>query len=137
MSITDVQKQRVRDRAGNCCEYCRVSQSARLTCFQVDHIIAIKHGVTDDDENLCLACYKNTYKGSNIAAADPETGKPTILFHPRQQTWDDHFLLNFDATITGLTPVGRATVAVLRINDKRVKQRSGELAEGDYPCQKA
>jgi hypothetical protein len=136
MSITDGQKQRVRERAGHCCEYCRVSQSARLTRFQVDHIIAIKHGGADDDDNLCLACYEcNGYKGSNVAALDPATGDAVKLFHPRQQRWDDHFVFNADATITGLTPEGRTTFAVLRFNDdERVKQRLGELAVGDYPC---
>lgn len=136
MSISDAQKQRVRERAENCCEYCWVSQSARVTRFQVDHIIAIKHGGTDDDDNLCLACYEcNGYKGSNVAALDPQTGDAAKLFHPRLQTWDDHFVLNADVTITGLTPEGRTTVAVLRMNDdERVKQRLGERDIGDYPC---
>lgn len=136
MSLQEKQKQRIRERAGNCCEYCRMAESARLVGFQIDHIIAIKHGGKDEDHNLCLACYKcNIHKGSNIAAADPQTKQATFLFHPRQQIWHDHFRLNPDATITGLTPEGRATVVVLGFNDdKRVKQRLGEMAVGDYPC---
>jgi hypothetical protein len=103
----------------------------------VDHIIATKHGGVDEDDNLCLACYKcNGYKGSNVAALDPLTGDATKLYDPRQQTWDDHFQVNTDATLSGLTPEGRATIRVLRINDdERVKQRLGELMTGDYPCQ--
>jgi hypothetical protein len=42
-----------------------------------------------------------------------------------------------DATLSGLTPEGRTTVFVLRLNDdERVKQRLDELNVGDYPCQK-
>jgi len=136
MTVTDRQKQRVRERAGQCCEYCRVAQSARLTRFQIDHIIAVKHGGQDDEENLCLACYEcNGYKGSNVAGLDPDTGEAAKLFNPRQQAWEDHFRLNSDATITGLTPEGRTTLAVLRFNDdERIKQRLGEWVVGDYPC---
>lgn len=98
--------------------------------------MAIKHGGTDDDNNLCFACYKcNGYKGSNVAAIDPLTDEATKLYNPRQQKWDDHFELKSDATVVGLTPEGRATILVLRINDKkRVKQRQGELLIGEYPC---
>jgi 5-methylcytosine-specific restriction endonuclease McrA len=136
VSITASQKRRVREQSGDCCEYCRVSQSGRLARFHIDHIIAIKHGGTDDTENLCLACPDcNTFKGVNVAAIDPTTGHAARLFHPREQDWKDHFNLNSDATITGITPEGRTTVAVLRLNNgQRVKQRQGEMALGDYPC---
>ena len=139
MSISHEQRRLVRERAGNCCEYCRVSQTGRLVSFQVDHIIAIKHSGTDTDDNLCLACYEcNIYKGSNVAALDPFTRDATKLYDPRQQQWDDHFRINSDATLTGLTPEGRASIIVLRMNDEeRVKRRLGELTTGDYPCQKA
>lgn len=138
MSISNEQRRLVREWVGNCCEYCRVSQTGRLVGFQVDHIIAIKHGGADSDDNLCLACYEcNISKGSNVAALDPASGNATKLYDPRQQNWDEHFKINTDATLSGLTPEGRATILVLRINDEeRVKQRLGELMTGDYPCQK-
>ena len=37
-------EQRVRDRAAGTCEYCRLPQAAYLLPFQVDHVIARKHG---------------------------------------------------------------------------------------------
>jgi hypothetical protein len=41
----------------------------------------------------------------------------TPLFHPLAQTWDDHFIWSDDgATLIGLTPAGRATIALLRMN---------------------
>lgn len=138
MSLTEGQKQRVRERAHDCCEYCRIAQASRMVRFQIDHIIAVSHGGTDDESNLCLACFKcNGYKGPNIAAADPVTGTATFLFNPRTQSWDKHFRLNDDATITGITPEGRTTINVLRINDDgRVIQRLGDIETDDYPCKK-
>lgn len=137
MSLSSKQKQAVRAKAGDCCEYCRLSQSGSFARFHVDHIIALKHGGTDADDNLCLACPDcNAHKGENVAALDPLTHNATKLYNPRQQKWDNHFRINSNATLTGLTPVGRATIRVLRINDEeRVKQRLGELIAGDYPCQ--
>jgi hypothetical protein len=31
-------------RAHSCCEYCRISQQQSLLPFEIDHIIAKKHG---------------------------------------------------------------------------------------------
>jgi hypothetical protein len=138
MSVTAQQRQIVRDLAGNCCEFCRIAEGQRLVKFQIDHIIPIKHGGTDTVQNLCLACLEcNSYKGPNVAALDPLTRNATKLYDPRQQVWDEHFRINADATLTGLTPEGRATLQVLRINEgDRVKQRLGELRLGEYPCVK-
>lgn len=139
MTVTSQQRRTVRQLAGGCCEFCRLAEGNDITKFQIDHIIPVKHGGDDVIHNLCLACLEcNSYKGPNAAALDPLTGSATKLYNPRQQKWDDHFQINPDATLSGLTAEGRVTIRVLRINDeKRVKQRLGELVAGDYPCQKA
>ncbi len=138
MSITNKQRQAIHELAGDCCEYCRVAQDGRLSKFQVDHIIPIKHGGNDDADNLCLACLKcNSFKGSNVAALDPATGEATKLYDPRHQQWDEHFQINPDATLTGISPEGRTTIIVLRINEvSRVKQRRIAMSLGEYPCKK-
>ena len=101
------------ERAGGCCEYCRMQTVDRLLPFDIDHIIAEKHGGATDADNLCLACYRcNSFKGSDIASADPETGKATFLFHPRQQRWEAHFRLN-EAMIEPLTPEGLRGKSIL------------------------
>lgn len=104
--------------------------------FQIDHIIPVKHGGLDILENLCLACLEcNSYKGPNVAALDPQTVEATKLYNPRVQTWKNHFQINADATLSGLTPEGRSTIFVLRINDEeRVQQRLGEIILDEYPC---
>ena len=55
-------------RAGDHCEYCRMSRFALPLPFQIDHIIAEKHGGTTVESNLALACpHCNRFKGPNIA----------------------------------------------------------------------
>ena len=72
MSINQTRRQFVRDRAGNCCEYGRVAEDGRLSRFQVDHIIAIKHDGTDAND-VPLAWFEFpttvTPDGSNLLAA--------------------------------------------------------------------
>ncbi len=137
MTVSPQQRQHIRELAGDCCEYCRVAESDRLAKFQIDHVIPVKHGGSDDIDNLCLACLKcNGFKGPNVAALDPTTGEATKLYDPRKQTWIDHFQINSDATLSGVSPEGRATIAVLRINEEsRVKHRQMLMILGEYPCE--
>jgi hypothetical protein len=46
----------VRERAGDCCEYCRLPQIFSSTRFQIDHVIAEQHGGKTVFSNLALAC---------------------------------------------------------------------------------
>ena len=129
-------RSQVIERAGGCCEDCRMRIEDRLLPFEIDHIITEKHGGVTDGDNLCIACYRcNSFKGSDIASADPETGDATFLYHPRQQRWEDHFQL-VDAVIEPLTPEGRVTAFLLRFNMPiHVAQREALIKEGLYPCQ--
>ena len=107
----------------------------RLLPFEVDHIIAEKHGGETTSDNLCLACYRcNSFKGSDIASIDPETGSATFLFHPRRQRWADHFRLE-DGVMAPLTAEARVTVFLLRLNAPvQVRQREALIEEDRYPC---
>ncbi|MEQ8674806.1 MAG: HNH endonuclease signature motif containing protein [Aggregatilineales bacterium] len=139
MTLTRQQRKIVQERAGDCCEYCHFPSSGGTVTFHIDHIISLKHEGTDDLKNLCLACYKcNTHKGSNVGGFDPENDELTRLYHPREQVWDEHFEIQSDMLIEGLTPEGRTTVKVLHINDENRVENRQLLAElGDYPCKKA
>jgi hypothetical protein len=108
-----------------------------LIPFEIDHITPRRHNGSDDIDNLCLACTLcNGNKGYNIAALDPETGLATPSFNPRQQKWEEHFRINDDCTIAGLTAVGRTTSYVLKFNiEDRVNQRQYLLQLGLYPCE--
>jgi len=104
-------------RAGFRCEYCHFPEPFSGLNFQIDHIIAEKHGGPTESENLALSCiYCNSYKGPNLSGIDPATGEIARLFHPRRDVWSEHFRWQ-DALLVGRTPLGRATIAVLRVND--------------------
>ena len=121
-------------RAGERCEYCRIAQAFDEITFEIDHIIARKHGGPTTEGNLALSCFWcNSAKGSNIAGRDRHTRKLTSLFHPRRHKWSRHFRWD-GPLLVGKTPIGRATIAVLNINDPfRVELREELLAEGLFP----
>ena len=133
--ISSKQRQFVVERANEQCEYCLLHQTdAALFDHEVDHVIAEKHGGPTTHDNLALACFEcNRYKGSDVASFDPITGKITLLFNPREQHWSDHFQLN-QATIVPLTPEGRVTAYLLRLNSEaRLLRRSKLIALKRYP----
>ena len=120
-------------RAGNRCEYCRIPQTLLpFHVFHIEHIIARQHAGADDLSNLCLACQRcNAYKGPNLSSVDPRTDLVVGLFHPRRQIWHEHFTFQ-SVNIVGLTPTGRATVSLLKMNDDRRRTLRAELiALGD------
>lgn len=121
-------------RASETCEYCCMPQAFDDLPFQIDHIIAEKHDGATIDDNLALACfYDNACKGSNIAGLDPDSGKLTALFHPRQNAWSEHFMWA-GAVIVPRSPIGRTTIQVLRLNtEKRVALRQSLIDEGVFP----
>jgi hypothetical protein len=122
----------VRERAGDRCEYCRLPQEhAPLWRHQIEHIIPRKHRGTDDPDNPAWACVRcNLSKSSNLSGIDDETGQVVALFNPREQTWSEYFAYR-GAEIVGLTPTGRATVAVLNMNEPRRLQLRQELLDID------
>src|SRR5438128_2282934 len=93
-------------RAGRCCEYCRMPQQYDDGMFQIDHVIAASHGEPTRASNLCLACFScNSFKGSNLSGIDKKTRRIVSLFNPRRHKWDRHF--RWDGPIlVGRTPTG-------------------------------
>lgn len=112
-------RQLVRNRAGDQCEYCQLTQEqSPLASLQIEHIVSIKHGGLTELDNLALACMAcNLHKGSNLAGIDPESGKLAPLFHPRTQVWREHFSWR-GAEIQGTTSTGRTTIQVLQLNSE-------------------
>jgi len=132
--ISDVLRRQIRERGGERCEYCRMRSLSRIKPHEVDHIYAEKHGGLTDENNLCLSCYYcNHYKGSDLCSLDPETGHLIALYHPRQDTWEEHFRLS-NATIIPVTACGRVTTRLLRINDlERILEREMLIRLNLYP----
>ena len=100
------------------CEYCRYPEEFSPSSFEVEHITPRSAGGLTILDNLALACsHCNAHKATRQEGIDPRAKVQTQLFNPRTEDWPTHFVLNRkNGEIEGLTPVGRATVAVLEIN---------------------
>ena len=124
MTVPKSLRRAVAERARSCCEYYLLDERDSYTPHHVDHIVSQKHGGTSDSQNLARACTRcNAWKGSDVSAIDPETDAAIPLFHPRRDRWEDHFEWR-GYRIEPLTPVGAATVRLLRLNaDQRIAER--------------
>jgi HNH endonuclease len=111
-------KQLVFDRANGLCEYCRSQARFAIDPLVIDHIQPVSRGGKTIAENLALSCQTcNNYKYTKTEALDPVTNQSVSLFHPREMIWEEQFTWNEDVTqAIGITPVGRATIALLQIN---------------------
>jgi len=137
--ISAALRREVIGRAGNCCEYCLLAQDDIFFAFEIDHIIAEKHGGATRAENLCLSCPDcNAYKGSDVASVDWTQGEEIVaLYHPRRHAWEDHFEFDASGLIEPLSSQGRVTIFLLHLNDPdRVIDRKLLLDENRYPCGK-
>lgn len=132
--VSQTLRRKVRARAGGQCEYCFMPDSEPLFPHEPDHIIALKHRGKTSSNNLAYACFEcNRAKGSDIASLDPATGQLAALYNPRTQRWTGHFRFN-GPVIEPLTPEGRVTVLILRLNQAaRVTIRDNLMREGRYP----
>jgi hypothetical protein len=112
-------KEKIRREAGNRCGYCLSRQELVLSVLEIDHLVPTGAGGSDDEDNLWLACRAcNNAKSSQRDAVDPFTGQIVPLFNPRTQNWWDHFCWSTSGVeIIGITPIGRATVAALDLNN--------------------
>jgi len=108
----------VKRRAKGYCEYCLAPFGFSPDTFQFDHILPKSKGGTTTPDNLAWAdggC--NGFKYNKLNHIDPLTQASTRLYHPRVDTWQDHFQWSEDETmIIGTTPIGRATVDLLKVN---------------------
>jgi hypothetical protein len=108
----------VAERAAHRCEYCHAPEVVFNSPFEVEHVIPPSRGGSDESANWALACRAcNLFKSDHVEGADPHTQTTVRLFHPRVDVWREHFHIEVaTGTISGLTPIARATVERLRIN---------------------
>jgi hypothetical protein len=109
-------------RANNCCEYCQIPRDFSSETFAIEHIISLFHGGSNELTNLALSCGGcNSNKSYKISTLDPNTLKEIYLFNPRVDNWHEHFEWkdNF-SFVEGVTPCGKATVELLKLNRKGV-----------------
>jgi hypothetical protein len=116
--ISDELKRKIRTAAKNRCGYCLSPQAFIPFPLEIEHLIPQAKGGSDEEENLWLACSAcNNFKSDKTEAKDPETKEIFPLFNPRKDNWFEHFRWSEDSlTIHGISPLGRATVALLRLD---------------------
>jgi hypothetical protein len=121
----------VQARAAGKCEYCHFPEAVAFLPFQLDHIIAEKHGGPTEEGNLAWACYYcNSFKGPNLAGWIAETGQIVRLFHPRTDVWSEHFLWE-GPILRPRTLIGQATIQVLSINHPDASAVRGMILDVD------
>jgi hypothetical protein len=132
--VTGVLRRQVVLRAGNRCEYCRLSQSSQEATFHIDHVIPRVAGGPTAIDNLALACVScSLRKAAKQAAIDPESGMEAPLFNPRTQVWDEHFRWAGEIVVP-LTATGRATLHSLSLNRPLIVAiRREETFHGRHP----
>ncbi len=133
-TISTALRQLIFDRSEGRCEYCLLAQMVVAHKHEPDHIIPKQHEGQTTADNLALACARcNRYKGYNVGSFDPASGQLVPFFHPRRQTWAEHFYLD-GAIIQPLTPEGRVTAKMLHFNDaERIEERLRLIEVGLYP----
>lgn len=134
--IPETIRQRVRASAQERCGCCLSPQRLVMGALEIEQLLPRAEGGSDEEENLWLSCSLcNRYKGSQTCADDPATGEAAPLFNPRRDSWSAHFPWSADGIrIEGLTPVGRATVEALKLNNElAVEVRRNWVLAGWHP----
>jgi hypothetical protein len=112
-------REAVVQRAGNRCEYCRLSQDSQVATFPVDHVLPVSLCGLTELANLALACPRcNARKWKDVQALDYQTGEMAPLFNPRIHQWANHFrwAAADPALVEPISAMGRATVTLLDLN---------------------
>jgi hypothetical protein len=129
--------ERIRELAKNRCGYCLSPQHLVHASLEIEHLQPVSQGGSDADENLWLSCpLCNGHKSDKTTGIDPHTGREQPLFNPRLQNWSEHFRWTDDGLrIAGRTPIGRTTVATLRLDSDliAIEVRSFWVAAGWHP----
>jgi hypothetical protein len=132
-NISDTLREQATQRAHHLCEYCHARQVI-LIKLEVDHIIPVSAGGTTILDNLYLACrHCNGFKQSRQSAISPDSGAMPPLFNPRADRWRDHFQWDSDGIrLISLTPTGRATISLLRMNREEILSSRRIWAENGW-----
>lgn len=138
MPVSPAQRAAVTERANARCEYCLSPLRFSPAPFAIEHILPRALGGEDALNNLALSCQGcNNSKAARTDAVDPSTGLTSRLYHPRQDRWQEHFAWSSGyVTLLGLTPIGRVTIRVLRLNRPGVVELRGAMFRlGLHPSQ--
>jgi HNH endonuclease len=132
--ISDAMRQKVKERANHCCEYCLIHQDDFFLPFEIDHIISLRHEGKSVFSNLALSCGTcNRMKAADIGTYLNENLEFIRLFNPRIDRWFSHFEINH-GEILPITPIAQATIKLLDLNNPdRIILRQLLMTAKRYP----
>lgn len=140
MAVSPATRHLVRQRANGLCEYCHADERWQFIRFTIDHIHPRSVGGADTPDNLALACRNcNERRSNRTDGPDPDTGANIPFFNPRMDLWPEHFAWSSDKIrIVALSAMGRATLALLDMNDDRhegmvLRIRQRDCEDGYHP----
>jgi hypothetical protein len=138
ISIPAALRRIVMQRARNACEYCGLSQEGQEATFHIDHTIPRSAGGATISENLALACVScSLHKSARQTVVVPHSGEEVLLFHPRRDSWSEHFRWE-GSSLVGLTTTGQVTIETLRMNRLVILAiRQEEILLGRHPLPRA
>ena len=126
----------VAERANHRCEYCLAPEIVFNFPFEVDHCVPLSSEGGDHSQNLALACSGcNRHKSNRISGLDEFSETAELLFNPRNDQWREHFVLRAEtAELEGMTPTGRVTVQLLKMNrPQQLQARAHWIRMGLFP----
>lgn len=104
---------KIRQRAAFACEYCGVTETDTGGLLTIDHFQPTSKGGSDNPENLIYCCNRcNSYKYNYF----PNSDKEPSIWNPTQSIRTQHFFDLENGELKALTPVGKATIDLLRLN---------------------
>ena len=110
-TLTESDKVELLVRAGYRCEYCKIL--LKHSYYEIEHIFPTSRGGKNIKSNVGVSCTRcNKNKSSYTEWIDPYTASTYPLFNPRVMAWEEHFK-QMDREVAGISPVGRATAALL------------------------
>jgi len=134
--ISKIIRQNVKLRAKGYCEYCFSKEEFCPDPFSIEHIIPLAKEGTNQINNLAHSCQGcNNLKYTTTELLDTVTGEFFPIYNPRKDAWNRHFKWseNF-LKIIGISPIGRVTVELLKLNRKGVTNlRRAMRALNEHP----
>jgi hypothetical protein len=118
------------------CGYCRCPQQVLPYRLEIEHLLPISLGGTNDRGNLWLSCHRcNKLRSNRMQVRDPLTSSEVPIFNPRWDNWEEHFVWEHGGLlIVGSTARGRGTVVALELNDRyHLSARTVWIAARLYP----
>lgn len=118
------------------CEYCLLHEDDAYLSFQIDHIISVKHGGSNELNNLAYSCVVcNRMKGTDIGSVLLPEEEFIRLYNPRTDSWKEHLQV-IGPRIIPISDIGKVTTKILMLNDDlRISEREALISVGRYPPQ--